>query len=66
MKVVAGALVLLALAGCTTPPYYVQLVSAIPNGRISVSCASAGGSRKIVVLPASSARSVHVGDRCPA
>lgn len=65
MRVAVGLLVLLVLAGCT-PTYYVQLVSVIPNGRISVSCSSSSGSRKIVVLPLSAARSTHVGDRCPA
>lgn len=67
MKINIGVAVALvfAVAACTPPVWRVAGVAGTGN-QIAVSCYQVAGSgRRVFVLPASRARSVHVGDVCP-
>jgi hypothetical protein len=67
MKVNIGVAVALvfAVTACTPPVWRVAAVAGTGN-QIAVSCYQVGGSgRRVFVLSASRARSVHVGDVCP-
>ena len=67
VKVKIGAVVALvvALAACAPPVWRVAGIAGSGN-QIAVSCYQVAGSgRRVFILPASRARSVHVGDVCP-
>jgi hypothetical protein len=54
------------LTGCAAVPVWRVAGVAGTGSQIAVSCYQVGGSgRRVFVLPASRARSVHVGDVCP-
>lgn len=59
--VVAGVL----MSGCAEPVWRVAAMAGAGN-QVAVSCYQVNGrGRRVFVLPASRARSVHVGDVCP-
>jgi hypothetical protein len=65
LVVVAVIVAELFLTGCTPPVWRVAGVAGTGN-QIAVSCYQVAGSgRRVFILPASRARSVHVGDVCP-
>jgi hypothetical protein len=67
MKINIGVAVALVLTvtACTQPVWRVAGIAG-DGVQVAVSCYQVGGSgRRVFVLPASRARSVHVGDVCP-
>lgn len=65
LVIAAVVVAALFLTGCTQPVWRVAGIAG-DGVQVAVSCYQVGGSgRRVFVLPASRARSVHVGDVCP-
>lgn len=67
MKVKIGVVAVLVavLSACTPPPWRVTNMG-LAGDKLVVTCKQSGNSvQRALILPASRARSVHVGDVCP-